>query len=53
MGLSYNATQDKLYATDWRTPRSVLYQVDTQNGFLTPMADIGHPLAHGLVASMP
>jgi DNA-binding beta-propeller fold protein YncE len=53
MGLSYNAKQDKLYATDWRTPRSVLYEVDTQNGFLTPMADIGHPLAHGLVASMP
>jgi DNA-binding beta-propeller fold protein YncE len=53
MGLGYNAKQDKLYATDYRTPRSVLYAVDTKNGFLTPMADIGFPLSHGLVASMP
>jgi len=50
MGLGYNAKQDKLYATDYRAPRSVLYMVDTKNGFLTPMADIGYPLSHGLVA---
>jgi DNA-binding beta-propeller fold protein YncE len=53
MGLSYNAKQDKLYATDWKTPKSALYVVDTKNGFLTPMADIGYPLSHGLVASIP
>ena len=29
------------------------YVVDTKNGFLTPMAAIGYPLSHGLVASMP
>jgi len=50
MGLGYNAKQDKLYATDYRTPNSVLYVVDTKNGFLTPMAAIGYPLSHGLVA---
>jgi hypothetical protein len=50
MGLGYNAKQDKLYATDYKTPKSVLYAVDTKNGFLTPMADIGYPLSHGLVA---
>lgn len=53
MGLGYNAKQDKLYATDYRTPKSVLYAVDIHNGFLTPMADIGYPLSHGLVALMP
>lgn len=53
MGLGYNAKQDKLYATDWKTPKSALYAVDTKNGFLTPMADIGYPLSHGLVALMP
>lgn len=53
MGLGYNAKQDRLYATDWKTPKSALYLVDTSNGFLTPMADIGYPLAHGLVALMP
>jgi hypothetical protein len=50
MGLGYNAKQDKLYATDYRTPNSALYMVDTKNGFLTPMAAMGHPLSHGLVA---
>ena len=53
MGLGYNAKLDKLYATDYRTPKSVLYAVDTKNGFLTPMADLGYPLSHGLVALMP
>jgi hypothetical protein len=53
MGLGYNAKQDKLYATDWKTPKSALYVVDMKNGFLTPMADIGYPLSHGLVALMP
>jgi hypothetical protein len=53
MGLGYNAKQDTLYATDYKTPKSALYTVDTKNGFLTPMADIGYPLSHGLVALMP
>ena len=53
MGLGYNAKQDKLYATDYKTPNSALYAVDTKNGFLTPMAAIGYPLSHGLVALMP
>jgi DNA-binding beta-propeller fold protein YncE len=53
MGLGYNAKQDKLYATDYKAPNSALYVVDTKNGFLTPMAAIGYPLAHGLVALMP
>lgn len=52
MGLGYNARQDTLYATDWKSPKSALYVVDTKNGFLTPMADIGFPLSHGLVAMM-
>jgi len=53
MGLGYNTKQDKLYATDYKAPNSALYVVDTKNGFLTPMAAIGYPLSHGLVASMP
>lgn len=53
MGLGYNAKHDKLYATDYQWPNSALYVVDTNNGFLTPMASIGYPLSHGLVASMP
>jgi len=48
-GLSYNAKQDKLYATDFKTPNSALYLIDTQTGFLTPVASIGYPLSHGLV----
>jgi Repeat of unknown function (DUF6923) len=50
MGLGYNAKQDRLYATDWKAPNSVLYTVDTRTGFLTPMAAVGYPFAHGLVA---
>ena len=53
MGLGYNAKQDTLYVTDWKSPKSALYVVDTKTGFLTPMADLGFPLAHGLVALMP
>jgi DNA-binding beta-propeller fold protein YncE len=53
MGLSYNAKRDKLYATDFKSPNSALYLVNTQTGFLTPMASIGYPLSHGLVPAMP
>jgi hypothetical protein len=34
--LSYNAKQDKLYATDFKIPNSALYLIDTQTGFLKP-----------------
>jgi hypothetical protein len=53
MGLAYNAKRDKLYATDFKTPNSALYVVNTQTGFLTPMASIGYPLSHGLVPAAP
>jgi hypothetical protein len=49
MGLSYDAKQNRLYASDWKMPRSDLYLVDVQTGFLTPVASIGYPLSHGLV----
>jgi len=49
MGLSYDARQNRLYASDWKMPRSALYLVDLQTGFLTPVASIGYPLSHGLV----
>jgi hypothetical protein len=50
MGLSYNAKQDKLYATDYKEPRSDLYLVDTHTGFLTPLGTTGYVNSHGLVA---
>ena len=53
MGLSYNAKRDTLYATDFKSPNSALYVVNTRTGFLTPMASIGYPLSHGLVPAMP
>jgi hypothetical protein len=40
MGLAYNAN-------------SALYVVNTQTGFLTPLASIGYPLSHGLVPVTP
>ena len=51
MGLSFDANQDTLYATDWKAPISALYRVDIRTGFLTPVAAMGYPLAHGLVPS--
>ena len=48
MGLSFNADQSKLYATDWKKPTSDVYVVDIHTGFLTPLAATGYPLAHGL-----
>lgn len=50
MGLSYNLAQDKLYATEFRAQNSAVYSVDTRTGFLTPLAPMGVPFAHGLVA---
>jgi DNA-binding beta-propeller fold protein YncE len=49
MGLSYDAKKNRLYATDWKAPNSALYVVDIQTGFLTPLAAVGYPMAHGLV----
>ena len=53
MGLAFNAKRDKLYATDFKSPNSALYLVNTHNGFLTPLAAIGYPLSHGLVPVTP
>jgi hypothetical protein len=50
MGLSYNAKQDKLYATDYKEPRSDVYLVDVHTGFLTPLGTTGYPDSHGLVS---
>jgi DNA-binding beta-propeller fold protein YncE len=49
MGLSFDAKKNRLYATDFKAPTSALYFVDTRTGFLTPVASVGHPMAHGLV----
>ena len=49
MGLSFDAAQNRLYASDWKMPISALYLVDVKTGFLTPVAAIGYPLSHGLV----
>jgi len=49
MGLSFDARQNRLYASDWKAPISALYTVDVQTGFLTPMAAVGYPFSHGLV----
>jgi DNA-binding beta-propeller fold protein YncE len=48
MGLSFNADQTKLYATDWKQPISDVYLVDLHTGFLTALGATGYPLAHGL-----
>jgi DNA-binding beta-propeller fold protein YncE len=51
MGLSYNAAQDRLYATDFKEPNSAFYLVDSRTGFLTPLAAMGYPFAHGLMTA--
>ena len=48
MGLSFDKTHNRLYASDWKAPNSTLYLVDMRTGFLTPVAPFGYPLAHGL-----
>lgn len=53
MGLAFDASQDTLYATDYKAPNSALYRVDLRTGFLTPVAATGFPLAHGLVLLNP
>lgn len=49
MGLSFDKTHNRLYASDWKAPNSTLYLVDLHTGFLTPVAPFGYPLTHGLV----
>lgn len=51
MGLSFNADQSKLYATDFKQPISDVYLVDIRNGFLTPLGSTGYAFAHGLAAT--
>jgi DNA-binding beta-propeller fold protein YncE len=51
MGLSFDATKKRLYATDFKAPNSALYLVDLKTGFLTPVGTIGYPMSHGLVAT--
>jgi DNA-binding beta-propeller fold protein YncE len=51
MGLSFNRDEDKLYATDFKTPNSALYQVDIKTGFLTPVAATGFANAHSLTSA--
>jgi hypothetical protein len=50
MGLSFNADQSTLYATDFKEPISDVYIVDIRTGFLTPLGPTGFPYAHGLAA---
>jgi DNA-binding beta-propeller fold protein YncE len=49
MGLSYNETHDRLYATEFKPLNSAFYTVDVETGFLTPLAATGYPFAHALV----
>jgi DNA-binding beta-propeller fold protein YncE len=49
MGLSYNETRDRLYATEFKPVNSAFYLVDADTGFLTPLAATGYPFAHALV----
>ena len=49
MGLSFDTSQSRLYASDWKAPNSALYLVDMKTGFLTPVAAFGYPLSHALV----
>jgi DNA-binding beta-propeller fold protein YncE len=51
MGLSFDTTKSRLYATDFKTPNSALYLVDIRTGFLTPVAAVGYPMSHGLVTA--
>jgi DNA-binding beta-propeller fold protein YncE len=49
MGLSFNQTGDRLYATEFKPKNSAFYAVNLTNGFLTPLAATGYPFAHALV----
>jgi sugar lactone lactonase YvrE len=42
MGLAFDRSGSKLYATDWYSNNSALYSVDMKRGFLTAIATIGY-----------
>jgi DNA-binding beta-propeller fold protein YncE len=50
MGLSFDRENNKLYATDFYTINSALYQVNIKTGFLTPIATTGYGYSSNLVA---
>jgi hypothetical protein len=49
MGLSFDRERDKLYATDFYSINSALYEVDLKTGFLTPVATTGYGHSSNLV----
>jgi len=49
MGLAFNQDDSKLYATDFKTPISDFYLVDSKKGLLTPIASTGYANSHNLV----
>lgn len=51
MGLAFGLEDKKLYASDFKTPVSDLYTVDTRTGILTPVAALGYAYSHNLVAA--
>jgi hypothetical protein len=50
MGLAFGSGYGRLYASDFKTPLSDLYTVDTKTGFLMPAGTIGYANSHNLVA---
>jgi hypothetical protein len=48
MGLAFDRSGSKLYATDFYNNNSALYSVDMKTGFLTAIATIGYGLSSGL-----
>jgi Repeat of unknown function (DUF6923) len=51
MGLAFALEDKKLYASDFKTPISDLYTVDTRTGILTPVAALGYAYSHNLVSA--
>lgn len=49
MGLSFDQEKNKLYATDFYSINSALYEVDLKTGFLTPVATTGYGFSSNLV----
>ncbi len=53
MGLAFGLGDKKLYASDFKTPISDLYTVDTKTGILSPVAALGYANSHNLVSGKP
>jgi DNA-binding beta-propeller fold protein YncE len=49
MGLSFDQEKNKLYATDFYSINSALYEVDLKTGFLTPVVTTGYGRSSNLV----